>query len=182
MPVMTRRQVVAGTTTLALAGLGRKPARAGELKALSWVDAKAAPADLPPLHLVAADGSGHPVAEFAGQGLVLNFWATWCVPCVAEMPALAKLAVQVAGERITVLPVSGDRGGAASVEKFYRAHEITGLPIWLDPDGDAFHALKLRGIPTTLIIDRDGRERARAEGPMDWSAAESVAKIKTMLG
>jgi hypothetical protein len=68
------------------------------------------------------------------------------------------------------------------VENFYRTHEITGLPIWLDPDGDAVHALKLRGIPTTLIIDRQGRERDRLEGAVDWATADSIAKIKALVG
>jgi thiol-disulfide isomerase/thioredoxin len=174
--------MLAGASTLALAATWRKPTQAADLKALHWVNPNATPSTLPPLRLVAADGSAHTLAEFAGQGVILNFWATWCVPCVAEMPALAKLAAQLQTDHIAIVPFSSDRGGATAVEKFYRTHEITGLPIWLDPDGDAGHTLKLRGIPTTLIIDRQGRERARAEGAMDWSAPESVGKIKALVG
>ena len=109
-------------------------------------------------------------------------WATWCVPCVAELPALAALARRLRGEGILVLPASSDRGGAAAVEAFYRGHAIEGLPVWLDPKGAAAQAWGARGIPTTLIIDRAGRERARAEGALDWASEAAVAEIKRLVG
>jgi thiol-disulfide isomerase/thioredoxin len=182
MQLITRRTALAALATLTTAGFGRKHAVAAELKPLPKLSPDDPPLPLPPLRLVAADGSAHGLADFAGQGLVLNCWATWCIPCVAEMPALAGLAAHLTGDRIAVIPLSSDRGGKDAVGKFYREHEITGLPIWLDPDGDAVHALKLRGIPTTLIIDRQGRERGRVEGAADWASAESVAKIKALVG
>lgn len=140
------------------------------------------PAVVPPVELVDAAGAVHGLAEFAGHGLVVNLWATWCVPCVAELPALAALARRVRGEGILVLPASSDRGGAAVVEAFYRRHAIEGLPVWLDPKGAAAQAWHARGIPTTLIIDRTGRERARGEGAVDWASEAAVAEIKRLVG
>lgn len=140
------------------------------------------PAAVPPAGLVDAAGVVHGLAEFAGHGLVVNLWATWCVPCVAELPALAALAGRVRGEGILVLPLSSDRGGAAVVEAFYRRHAIEGLLVWLDPKGAAAQAWHARGIPTTLIIDRAGRERARTEGAIDWASDAVVAEIRRLVG
>lgn len=129
-----------------------------------------------------AEGGLHRLAEFAGRGLVLNLWATWCVPCVAELPALAALAAQVASEGIVVLPLSSDRGGADVVRRFYAAHRLEALPIWVDPKGDAMRAWGARGIPTTLVIDRAGLERGRLEGAADWGSVASVAAIRKLVG
>jgi thiol-disulfide isomerase/thioredoxin len=75
-----------------------------------------------------ADGKPVSIADFKGKGLVLNLWATWCVPCVAEMPALDALMERLAKEDILVLPLSSDRGGAPVVQKFYAAHNADHRP------------------------------------------------------
>jgi thiol-disulfide isomerase/thioredoxin len=129
-----------------------------------------------------ADGAAHRLADFAGKGLVVNLWATWCTPCVAEMPALQDLARKVAAQGILVLPLSSDRGGAKVVRTFYDAHGIDALPIWLDPKGDAARAWGARGLPTTLIIDREGREVGRLEGAVDWAADATMAALPRLVG
>ena len=139
------------------------------------------PAPLAPAVLVDAAGTEFGLDAFAGKGLVINLWATWCVPCVAELPALAALARLVAGEDILVLPLSSDRGGAAVVEAFYSSHGIAGLPVWLDPKGAAARAWGARGIPTTLIVDRQGRERGRLEGGADWASDAAVEAIRGLV-
>ena len=153
--------------------------------------APAGPAALDPLHppkpapaVTFHDAAGKVVAlaGYRGQGVVLNLWATWCVPCVAEMPALNRLAGALRGTRITVLAVSMDLGGAATVRRFYAAHQIDALPVLLDPDGDAAHALGARGVPTTFLIDRAGRIVALAEGGQDWASAGTIARVKALLG
>ncbi len=181
---------VAGAGTLAVATRWGKPA-APEIYGLVAPHA-------PPLqgieHLVALDtpeapapatftdeaGREHRLADFAGRGLVVNLWATWCVPCVAEMPALAALAARL-GEGATVLPLSSDHGGAAAVRAFYAAHGIATLPVWLDPGGLAARAWGARGIPTTLILDRAGRERARLEGGADWGSDAALARLTPLM-
>jgi len=182
MPLISRRTSLTALATLTAAGFGRKQAIAAALKPFPLLGAGPAPTNLPDLRLLSGNGKIYGISDFAGQGIVLNCWATWCGPCVEEMPSLARLATQIQAAGIAVVPLSSDRGGKEVVENFYRTHEITGLPIWLDPDGDAVHALKLRGIPTTLIIDRQGRERDRLEGAVDWATPDSIAKIKSLVG
>jgi thiol-disulfide isomerase/thioredoxin len=136
----------------------------------------------PPAPASFADAEGTPLtlAAYAGKGLVVNLWATWCVPCVVEMPELDALARQMGPEGVLVLPLSSDRGGAEVVQRFYKAHGIAGLPVLLDPKGSAARAWGARGLPTTLIIDRQGRERARVEGAIDWAGAAVVAEIRKL--
>jgi thiol-disulfide isomerase/thioredoxin len=129
-----------------------------------------------------AAGGSRQIGDFVGRGVVVNLWATWCVPCVAELPALAAFARQVAAEGIVVLPLSSDRGGAPIVEKYFRSHGLTGLDVLLDPQGAAARALGARGVPTTVVIDRQGRERARLEGAADWTAADMLAALRKLVG
>jgi hypothetical protein len=81
-----------------------------------------------------------------------------------------------------VLPLSSDRGGAPIVEKYFRSHGLTGLDVLLDPQGAAARALGARGVPTTVVIDRQGRERARLEGAADWTAADMLAALRKLVG
>lgn len=138
------------------------------------------PAPVAAFGFVDASGARREIASFAGRGVVVNLWATWCVPCVAELPALAAMAARLGPDGIAVLPLSSDRGGAAVVEKFFRAHNLTGLDIWLDPNGAAAQALGARGLPTTIVIDRQGRERARLEGAADWAAPAMLARLRQL--
>jgi len=129
-----------------------------------------------------ADGRPHHLAEFAGKGLVVNLWATWCAPCVAEMPALQVFAKAAAADGILVLPLASDRGGKDAVRVFYAAHGIMALPIWLDPKAQAAEAWGARGLPTTLIVDRQGREVASLEGAVDWAAEATLAGVRRLVG
>jgi len=138
----------------------------------------------PPAEASFQDGDGTPLtlASYAGKGLVVNLWATWCVPCVVEMPELQTLARAVAGEGILVLPLSSDRGGAEVVRRFYQANGIDALPVLLDPKGAAARAWGSRGLPTTLIIDRQGREHGRVEGAIDWASEATIAELRRLVG
>ena len=137
---------------------------------------------LPAFTFQDGDGAERTMASFPGQGVVINLWATWCPPCVAEMPALERLARSLAAERIAVLPFSSDRGGRAVVEAFYQRLGLTGLGIWLDPRGAAARAMGVRALPTTIIVDRGGQERARLEGDAAWDTAPFVAAIRRLVG
>ena len=177
-----RRAVLAAALTLPAALLPRKPrAAAPGLSDLSRLQPKDGAA-VPELRFSTADGTVRTLADYVGQGVVLNFWATWCVPCVAEMPALDALARLVRNDGVAVLALSSDRGGAPPVERFYRDKSIQTLPVLLDSRGDAARAVGARGIPTTLLIDRAGKERGRLEGAADWAGAEFVEAIRRMAG
>jgi thiol-disulfide isomerase/thioredoxin len=180
MVLITRRHLLASAGTLAASLSARKP-HASELQDLaSGLKPTSPPVMAPNITFVAADESEHHLKDFLGHGMVINLWATWCVPCVEEMPALAALSRTLAPDDIAVLPLSSDRGGARAVEAFYQEHEITGLPVLLDPKGAAAHTWRARGIPTSLIIDKQGRERARVEGSADWSTPAAAAVVRKL--
>ncbi len=171
----TRRTIaLAAAGTLAGAALGRK--------ALAAKLAESAPKPLPEFSFTDADGKPHTVADFTGRGLLINLWATWCPPCVAEMPALDRAQAALAAEGIVILALSSDRGGKALVEPFYRDKGIRQLGLWLDPRGAASRALGARGLPTTVLVDREGRERARVEGDQPWDSPEMLAAIRRLIG
>jgi thiol-disulfide isomerase/thioredoxin len=140
------------------------------------------PVAAPDIGFISADGSPHHLSEFVGHGMVLNFWATWCAPCVAELPALAALSRTLAPDDIAVLTLSSDRGGATAVQGYFDQHGIIGLPVLLDLHGEGARAVRARGIPTSLIIDKQGRERARLEGSADWSAPEAAQAVRRLVG
>lgn len=153
------------------------PVKIGGVEQIRRTEPPVAPA---PASFTDAEGTALTLAAYADKGLVVNLWATWCVPCVAEMPELAALARAMGPEGISVLPLSSDRGGAEVVRRFYAAHGIAGLPVLLDPKGAAARAWGARGLPTTLIIDRQGRERARVEGAIDWAGEAVKAEIRRL--
>jgi thiol-disulfide isomerase/thioredoxin len=180
----SRRSVLAAAPALAAAtliqaGLPARPAMAAPHGLNRLREAEAA---LPDLSFTNAEGRAHTLADFAGRGLVINLWATWCPPCVAEMPALDRLAAVLERENIQVLPLSSDRGGQPVVQAFYDRTRVHTLRVWLDPRGAAARALGARGLPTTLIVDRGGRERARLEGDAAWDAPEFIAAIRRLTG
>ena len=185
------RAALAGAATLAAATLPRKlaaqpiltpkPDPIVRLRGMEGLTRTDPPAPATEQGFTDADGKPISIADFKGKGLVLNLWATWCVPCVAEMPALDALAELLAKDDIIVMPLSSDRGGAPVVRKFYAAHSIQHLGVWLDARGSAARAWGARGLPTTLIIDRDGRERARLEGGAEWASDEAVAAIRKAI-
>lgn len=182
MALITRRGLLAAGGTVAAAGWPRK-LWAQDLKALgAGLQPIDPPVAAPDIVFVDAEGKPHHLSEFRGHGMVINMWATWCAPCVAEMPSLAALSKAVAPADIAVLPLSSDHGGAAAVEAFFRQHDIAGLPVLLDPQGAAEQAFKVPGIPTSVIIDKAGTQRARLEGSADWSTPAAVAIVRHLAG
>jgi thiol-disulfide isomerase/thioredoxin len=129
-----------------------------------------------------AEGRERRFESFRGKGLVVNFWATWCPPCVAEMPALDRAHATLVRDGIEVLPLSSDRGGKAQVEPFYQRTGLQHLAMWFDPRGAAGRAIGLRGLPTTLILDRAGQEVARLEGEAEWDNPQMLAAIRRLVG
>ena len=121
------------------------------------------------------------LADFRGKGVVVNFWATWCAPCVREMPALDRLSAEVFGDGIVVLAMSSDRGGAAVVSKFYAKRGITSLSVIIDEKSKVARAVGISGLPTTVMYDGEGREVGRVIGPAEWDAPESVAFLRACL-
>ncbi len=190
--IVRRSLLAAGGTLLAGAvagkylraedgGGGMAPAPVPALQPVASL--KPAPAAvLPALRFTLADGSVRGLSDYAGKGVVLNFWATWCGPCVAEMAGLDALCSRLASQNIVVLAVSEDRGGASAVRSFYAARGIRNLPLLLDTQMQAMAALRLDGIPTTLVIDRKGREVSRIQGAVGWDVPGAPSLIGRIVG
>ncbi|HET6195817.1 MAG TPA: TlpA disulfide reductase family protein [Acetobacteraceae bacterium] len=181
MLLIRRRRIFAAAGTLAAALTARKPQAAVLHDLGADLVPTNPPAPPPDISFTTPDGAEHHLTDFAGHGMVVNLWATWCVPCVEEMPSLAALSKTLAPDDIAVLPLSSDRGGARVVEAFYQEHGITGLPVLLDSKGTAARAWRARGLPTSLIIDKQGRERARLEGSADWSTPAAAAIVRKLV-
>jgi thiol-disulfide isomerase/thioredoxin len=179
--MMHRRVALAAAAgTLAATLWPRKP-RAETLPPLAEGLEKLSPPEaLPDGVFVTRDGASHHLSDFKGRGMVVNMWATWCAPCVAEMPSLEVLSKALAPQDIAVLPLSSDRGGADTVAAWYQAHGITALPVLLDPRGAMARAFDAKGIPTTVIINKAGLVVARLEGAADWSAPDAAAVIRKL--
>jgi thiol-disulfide isomerase/thioredoxin len=127
------------------------------------------------------DGGPAALADFRGKPVLLNLWATWCAPCVAEMPTLDKLAAREAG-RLHVLTVSQDLEGRGKVEAFFAKQGYRNLETWLDPQMALMTELKAGTLPTTILYDAEGREVWRVAGPEEWDSGEAAALIRESFG
>ena len=185
MTRILRRRLLGGGVALAagatvaggwLAGKRAAGASLGGLRPL------APPVVLPEATFTAANGQLLRLADFRGHPLVLNVWATWCGPCIAEMPALDAMARELRPEGIAVIPIAVDFGGVKAVRAFYRTHHIRSLPIYAAPGGGLLDAWNIGGIPVTWLIDREGRAIARADGAQPWLRASRIGMVRRLLG
>jgi thiol-disulfide isomerase/thioredoxin len=156
----------------ALTGLAK-----GEVAAFTIHDA---PAELPAVAFKDQGGKAHTLADWKGKLVLLNLWATWCAPCRHEMPSLDTLKAELAGNDFDVVALATDRGGIDKPKKFWDETGIKSLELYLDA-GDAQHGLGIIGMPTTLLIGRDGREIGRLIGPAEWASADARALIESAM-
>jgi thiol-disulfide isomerase/thioredoxin len=128
------------------------------------------------------DSAGHRLdfAELRGKVVVVNLWATWCEPCLREMPSLERLQSRF-GERIAVLAVSEDRGGDKAVEPFIAKLGLKAVKVYIDPKSEVGHAFGVRGLPTSFVINRDGEVLGRVEGGAEWDAPKILGIIQPLL-
>ena len=140
----------------------------------------ATPQPAPELSFTDADGKPVFLADFKGQFVLLNLWATWCQPCLKEMPSLIALQSRL-GSTLTVLAVSEDRVGAELVKPFVEKHDLGKLRIYLDPKSIATHAFSARGLPTSLLIDGDGKVLGRVEGAAEWDSDKMRAVLAKLM-
>ena len=118
---------------------------------------------------------------FEGKVVFVNFWATWCPPCLKEMPAIDALAEAMAGDDLAVVAISTDRGSPDKPRGWLEANGIDALAFYHDPSNRAARAVNLLGQPTTLILDREGREIARFQGEADWASEDARALLETVI-
>jgi thiol-disulfide isomerase/thioredoxin len=127
------------------------------------------------------DASGEPVsfADFRGKPLLVNLWATWCAPCIAEMPTLDALAARE--PRLQVLALSQDLDGRQKVDAFFEQRKLAKLEAYLDSEMSMMGALKVQTLPTTILYDARGREVWRMTGIEDWTGPRARALIAEAL-
>jgi len=134
----------------------------------------------PSLTLPTLKGSAIDVDSLRGKVVLVNFWATWCGPCLMEMPSMQRLYDAFAAEDFEILAISSDFEGARVVGPYVRQLQLT-FPILLDPRFEANNTFKITGIPTTVIIDRDGLITHKFFGSRDWDTPDSHTLIRQLL-
>jgi thiol-disulfide isomerase/thioredoxin len=132
------------------------------------------------------DGGKLTLADFKGRAVLLNLWATWCVPCRAEMPALDRLQAAKGDQGFEVVAVNVDTARLERRAAFLDSIGVKSLARYADPSGDVFEALrrdgKALGLPVTLIVDKDGCEIGAVEGAVKWDSAEAEALVGALKG
>jgi thiol-disulfide isomerase/thioredoxin len=136
---------------------------------------------LPDIGFADSDGRSTRLSSYRGKVVLLNIWATWCVPCRKEMPALDRLQASFRGSDFEVVALSVDRDGLRAVTGFYVQTGIRHLRIYVDESGQAMSDLGVAAIPTTLLIDRHGNEIGRKTGPAEWDNPVIVEVIRDHL-
>jgi thiol-disulfide isomerase/thioredoxin len=141
-----------------------------------------APADatmLLALSLPDATGKEQSIGQWRGKVVVVNFWATWCEPCRDEMPSMQKLEERLRGQPFVILGVN--HGEAESRVREFAERMRIGFSILIDPSQDAPKAWRVRILPASFLVARDGRVRYRVIGEMDWASEEAVSVVGALL-
>ncbi len=134
----------------------------------------------PDFALPSLAGSTIRFSDHHGRVILLNFWATWCPPCRAEMPSMEKLYQAYRGRGMVILAVSTDRTGRSVVESFVRERGVS-FPVLLDPEGESFAEYGGRGLPTSFLVDRRGRIVSIEVGAQDWNSTTARMVVETLL-
>ena len=153
----------------------KRPPREG------WMEKFIVIGEAPPVpSIVVTDGSGHPVrlSDFEGRVVLVNFWATWCAPCVREMPGLNKLQAKLGGPDFVVIAINEDRDGAKVAKPFLKNLNTPHLELYVDDKMKLMQALKVRGIPTSFLVDRNGKVVGKLEGVAEWDTPEVESLIR----
>ncbi len=160
---------------LALGGCDRESGKSAQPAASAGseaLDRSHKGSELPDFAFADPAGKKLQLASLKGKPILLNLWATWCAPCLAEMPALDKLAADK-GDALQVVTVSQDLAQAEKVAAFFADRKLTRLQPWLDPDNQLSDHYAANTLPTTILYDAAGREVWRFTGPREWGDAET---------
>jgi thiol-disulfide isomerase/thioredoxin len=159
------------------------PLARGEVAA---VEIRPSPKPAPPLAFAAPDGQPTSLAAFKGRTVLVNLWATWCAPCLKEMPALAAIQNELGGADFGVVAINIDTRNLDKPKAWLAENKVSALPYYSDPQAAVFQVLraahKIEGMPVSLIVDRDGCELGIIQGPADWASGDAKALIKAAMG
>ncbi len=140
------------------------------------------PPQLPsPVAFEGPDGKDVTLDDFKGSWVIVNFWATWCSPCVAEMPAFKRMLDGLGADAPKFVAISIDAMGRAAAEPFAQSKGWTHVKAYADPKSDLYRTFQSPGIPLTVLIDPEGREVARRLGPAKWDGDLATGQIKRLM-
>jgi thiol-disulfide isomerase/thioredoxin len=142
---------------------------------------KKTPEALPEVSFVDGQGAAKTLKDFQGKTVLLNLWATWCAPCREEMPALDRLQKRLGSDSFEVVALAVDRTGIEGAKKFLDGIKVENLNLYADPTTRSGPALKAIGMPTTILIGKDGHEVGRLPGPAAWDSDEAVRLVEAHL-
>lgn len=193
--------VGAGAAWYGLAGRGPGTAIAGECRAsqsvaerlkplakgeLAAVGVSASPKQPPAISFTGPDGQAMGLQDFRGKTVLVNLWATWCVPCRQEMPALDRLQAELGGQDFQVVAINVDTRNSEKPKTWLQENGIRNLAYYADPAGKLLQVLQksghVVGLPTTLVVDGSGCEIALLKGPAEWASPDALAFMRTALG
>jgi len=127
------------------------------------------------------DGAERRMADYRGRVVLVNFWATWCAPCIREMPALARLQAELPVAEFALFAISVDLEGRKVAEPFLQQNNLATLGLHLDNRGSVARAMGVTVMPTSILYDRDGREVGRLAGAAEWDSADALALIRFVM-
>jgi thiol-disulfide isomerase/thioredoxin len=159
-------------------GPGSNPLSQGEVAAFVF---RKTPEVLPEVKFQDGAGRERTLADWRGKVVLLNLWATWCLPCRTEMPALDRLQKDMGSDKFEVVAVSVDRKGAAASKKFLDEIKVEHLALYVDAMTRISADLRVVGLPATLLIDTEGREIGRMFGPAEWDGEDAKRLIRAAL-
>jgi thiol-disulfide isomerase/thioredoxin len=139
------------------------------------------PESLPEVKFQDAEGRERTLADWRGKVVLLNLWATWCLPCRKEMPSLDRLQAALGSDKFEVVALSVDRKGLDASKKFLDETKVEKLGLYVDASARANSALRVVGLPATLLIDAEGREIGRLLGPAEWDSEDAKRLIRAAV-
>jgi thiol-disulfide isomerase/thioredoxin len=142
---------------------------------------KAAPEPMAEVSFVGAGGQELKLSAFKGRTILLNLWATWCAPCRKEMPSLDRLQKALGSDKFEVVALAVDKAGIDGARKFLDETKARHLNLYADPTARSGPTLRVVGMPTTILIDTEGREVGRLTGPAEWDSAEARSLIEAAM-
>ena len=169
----------AGWSLLPVDAVASTPPRTGWMQ--NFTVAEAGP-PAPGTAFTRRNGESYTLEKFRGKVVLVNFWATWCGPCVRELPSLKRLNARLGGDRLAILALSQDRGGWDRIKPFWEKHGLGGLTAFHDAKALTARAAKVRALPTTVLYGRDGRELGRLTGHAEWDSDEALALLRHYTG
>ena len=159
-------------------GPGANPLSQGHMAAFVFRKEPEAPA---PISFQDAAGKERTLADWRGKVVLLNLWATWCLPCRKEMPSLDRLQAALGSDRFEVVALSVDRKGLEASRKFLDETKVERLALYVDASTRATSELRVVGLPATLLLDAEGREIGRLLGPAEWDSEDAKRLIRSVM-